>query len=45
MTKLALGRVSRISFQTDMTRANVPVIPLGFILEAGADIGEEPATS
>lgn len=37
MTKLVLGRVSRISFQTDMTRGDAPVISLGFILEAAWD--------
>jgi hypothetical protein len=34
MTDIAVGRISRISFFTDMTRADAPVIPLGFMLEA-----------
>ncbi len=34
MTVPALGRLSRISFFTDMTRADAPVIPLGYMLEA-----------
>lgn len=34
MTSTPVGRISRISFFTDMTRADAPVIPLGFILEA-----------
>ena len=29
-----LGRISRISFFTDMTRADAPVIPLGYMVEA-----------
>jgi hypothetical protein len=29
-----MGRISCISFVTDMTRANAPLIPLGFVLEA-----------
>jgi hypothetical protein len=34
MSATPVGRISRISFFTDMTRADAPVIPLGFILEA-----------
>ncbi len=34
MNATPIGRISRISFFTDMTRADAPVIPLGFILEA-----------
>lgn len=30
----AIGRISRIAFFTDMTRAGAPVLPLGFMLEA-----------
>jgi hypothetical protein len=34
MTITPLGRITRISFLTDMTRADAPVIPLGYMLEA-----------
>jgi hypothetical protein len=34
MTDTAVGHLSRISFFTDMTRAEAPVLPLGFMLEA-----------
>jgi hypothetical protein len=34
MTASPVGRISRISFFTDMTRADAPVIPIGFMLEA-----------
>lgn len=34
MTTVAVGRISRIEFQTDLTRGNAPLIPLGFLLEA-----------
>ena len=37
MSKAVLARISRISFHLDMTRANAPVVPLGFILEAAWD--------
>jgi hypothetical protein len=34
MITIAIGRISRISFYTDMTRADAPVLPLGYMLEA-----------
>jgi hypothetical protein len=34
MTNPTIGRISRISFLTDMTRADASVLPLGFMLEA-----------
>jgi hypothetical protein len=33
-TSPAIARISRISFLTDMTRADAPIIPLGYMFEA-----------